>query len=102
LTVLLTVPAAAAAASPRCQRCDPGLHEVRGDILRPTTAAPRQIAEQAIPRSGVVLTRAWQRTRWIDGSIHMWVERRKRSGRGEGSSGLRYDAVDLEGATDPS
>ena len=52
--------------------------------------------ESEIPRTGVRLTRAYQYTRWTDGSTHLWVGRRKRPGRGEGSSGLRFDAVELD------
>jgi hypothetical protein len=77
-----------------------GLHPVHGQLLRPPTTGPTRIAEEEVPRSGVVLTRTWQRARWIDGTIHTWIERRKRSGRGEGSSGQRYDAVDTDKVSD--
>lgn len=30
---------------------------------------------------------------WINGETYLWVGRRKRTGRGEGSSGLRFDVV---------
>jgi hypothetical protein len=33
-------------------------------------------------------------TRWQDGSTHLWIGRRKKIGTGEGSSGLRFDALD--------
>jgi hypothetical protein len=75
-----------------------GLHPVQGDLLRPVGAAARRIAEEEVPRTGVVVTRGWQRARWVDGTVHTWVQRRKRSGRGEGSSGLRYDVVEDVGA----
>jgi hypothetical protein len=35
-----------------------------------------------------------EEARWIDGSSHLWVGRRKGVGRGEGSSNLRFDALD--------
>jgi hypothetical protein len=49
--------------------------------------------EEEVPRSGVQVTRAWQLARWHDGSRHVWQARHKRTGRGEGSSGLRFDHV---------
>jgi hypothetical protein len=49
--------------------------------------------EEEVPREGVRVTRSFQFTRWIDGSSHFWVGRRKGVGRGEGSSGLRFDSL---------
>ena len=37
--------------------------------------------------------RAFQFARWLDGRSLLWLGRRKRSGRGEGSSGLRFDVI---------
>ena len=50
--------------------------------------------EEEVPREGVRVTRSYQFTRWIDGSSHLWVGRRKGVGRGEGSSGLQFDSLD--------
>jgi hypothetical protein len=50
--------------------------------------------EEEVPREGLRVTRSHQFTRWIDGSSHLWVGRRKGVGRGEGSSGLRFDSLD--------
>jgi hypothetical protein len=50
--------------------------------------------EEEVPRTGVQVTRTWQHARWHDGSRHLWQARRKQTGRGEGSSGLRYDHVE--------
>jgi hypothetical protein len=65
----------------------------RGRILNPERAAANglQIFEEEIPREGVRVTRSYQLTRWQDGSTHLWIGRRKAIGRGEGSSGLRFD-----------
>lgn len=52
--------------------------------------------EEEVPREGIRVTRSYQFTRWIDGSSHLWVGRRKGVGRGEGSSGLRFDSVTHE------
>jgi hypothetical protein len=55
--------------------------------------------EEEVPREGIRVKRSYQFTRWIDGSSHVWIGRRKGVGRGEGSSGLRFDS--LETKTDP-
>lgn len=55
--------------------------------------APLYINEEEIPRAGVRLTGTYQRTRWYNGKIVCWYGRRKRTGRGEGSSGLSFDLV---------
>jgi hypothetical protein len=49
--------------------------------------------EEEVPREGVRVTRSYQFTRWVDGSPHLWIGRRKNVGRGEGSSGIRYDLL---------
>ncbi len=49
------------------------------------------VPEEEVQREGTRVTRAWQYARWIDGSTWVWVGRRRRIGRGEGSSGLRFD-----------
>jgi hypothetical protein len=63
-----------------------------GRILEPQRALT--VNEEEVPRAGIRVTRAYQYARWIDGSAHLWVGRRKRPGRGEGSSGLRFDTVE--------
>lgn len=50
--------------------------------------------EEEVPREGIRVTRSFQFTRWIDGSSHLWVGRRKGVGRGEGSSGLQFDRLE--------
>jgi hypothetical protein len=49
---------------------------------------------EEVPREGVRVTRAFQYTRWIGGTTHLWVGRRKVPGQGEGSSGLRFDVLE--------
>jgi hypothetical protein len=63
-----------------------------GRILEPGT--PLSLFEEEVPRAGAKITRAWQLARWIDGSTHLWIGRRKQPGRGEGSSGLRFDVLE--------
>ncbi len=54
----------------------------------------RWLHEEEVPRSGVQVIRTWQHARWHDGSRHLWQARRKATGSGEGSSGLRWDQVE--------
>jgi hypothetical protein len=63
-----------------------------GRILEP--GKPLGLFEEEVPRSGARVTRAWQFARWVDGSTHLWIGRRKQPGRGEGSSGLRFDVLE--------
>ena len=63
-----------------------------GRILEPGNEL--SLCEEEVPREGVRVTRSYQFTRWIDGSSHFWVGRRKGVGRGEGSSGLRFDSLE--------
>lgn len=50
--------------------------------------------DEEVPREGARVTRSCQYARWTDGSTHLWIGRRKQPGRGEGSSGLRFDVVE--------
>ena len=67
------------------------LLEPLGRILEPGRELLLQ--DEEVPREGVRVTRAYQYARWIDGSTYLWIGRRKQPGRGEGSSGLRFDAA---------
>jgi len=75
----------------------------RGEMVRPDgrtpeplgrilAGAPYRVREEAVPRVGVRVLREAVRSRWTSGDTRFWVARRKLAGRGEGSSGLRYDA----------
>ncbi|HEX9895236.1 MAG TPA: hypothetical protein VGA78_15010, partial [Gemmatimonadales bacterium] len=78
----------------------------RGQMIRPdgiTSPAPDgrllqapiqgvyRVREEAVPRTGLKVVREVVRSRWLLGETHLWIARRKTAGRGEGSSGLRYD-----------
>ncbi len=70
----------------------------RGVLLRanPTgdIASDRlRVAEEEVPRDGIVVTRGFRLTRTEDGRTILWIGRRKRVGRGEGQSGLRFDTA---------
>ena len=71
------------------------LVDAKGRLLNPNgnAAAGLMLYEEEIPREGVRVTRSYQLARWQDGGTHLWIGRRKRIGRGEGSSGLRFDRL---------
>lgn len=69
-----------------------GATQLLGRILDP--GHELFLRDEEVPREGARITRAYQYARWSDGSTHVWVGRRKQSGRGEGSSGLRFDYLD--------
>lgn len=65
--------------------------EPRGRIL--TAADPLRVAEPEVARSGTDVVRTYQLARWTDGRYHLWIGKHRQVGRGEGSSGLRFDTV---------
>jgi hypothetical protein len=69
-----------------------GDRPIRGRIL--DLPSPYYIFEEEVPRSSTIVTRSFQRTRWLDGRVHLWLGRRRLRGRGEGSSGLTFDQVE--------
>ncbi|MFF3312905.1 hypothetical protein [Streptomyces sp. NPDC002952] len=73
----------------RLARDDASLEAPLGRLLAETTG----LYEEEVPRSGIRVERSRQFTRWQDGSAHAWTTRRKVSGTGGGSSGLRFDVL---------
>jgi len=71
------------------------VHLAQGEILNKDPEL--LMFDEEVPREGVHVTRHYQLTRWIDGSTWVWMALRKDVGRGEGSSGLRFDSVDTQG-----
>lgn len=63
------------------------------DGLEGTPKAPYFLHEEEVPRAGAVVRQAYQRTRWTDGRVIVWLGARKQVGRGEGSSGLSFDQI---------
>jgi hypothetical protein len=57
------------------------------------TALPYYIHEEEIPRSGIRVTQNYQRTRWINGEVLVWMGMKKKTGKGEGSSNLAFDQL---------
>jgi hypothetical protein len=54
-------------------------------------------AQEKVPREGTRLLQSYQRTRWTDGRVVTWLRGRRQTGRGEGSSGLRFDFLVSQG-----
>lgn len=52
------------------------------------------IHDEEVPREGVHVVREAVLARWCDGSARVWVRARREIGRGEGSSGLRFDLAE--------
>ncbi len=69
-----------------------GVQRPKGRLLEPNREL--LLFEEEVPREGARVTRTYQYARWIDGSTHLWIGRRKSPGRGEGSSGLQFDVVE--------
>jgi hypothetical protein len=65
-----------------------------GRILNPDDHPKLALYEEEVPREGARVTRNYHLARWLDGSTLLWMGRRKQIGRGEGSSGLRFDTAD--------
>lgn len=66
-------------------------HGINPDNTQPQ---PYFINEEEVPRAGVQLKASFQRTRWYNGAVVGWYGYRKQVGRGEGSSGLKYDKTE--------
>jgi hypothetical protein len=49
--------------------------------------------EEEFAREGIKIERRYRLARWIDGSTHLWVARRKQTGATAGSSGLQFDRL---------
>ena len=79
---------------------DPSPVRPIGRILNSTNLAPPaepySLREEEVARAGIQVSRVLARTRWLDGSTHLWIARRKNGGQGEGSSNLKFDlALDV-------
>jgi hypothetical protein len=68
----------------------------KGVLLNGPTA-PWFINEEEIPYAGTAVTRSYQRARWYDGRTYLWIGRRRETGRGAGSSNLRFDQIEPTG-----
>jgi hypothetical protein len=69
--------------------------EPKGLLLQSSDSGGRLwLYDEEIPPEGVQVDRLYRYARWQDGRTSMWTARRRSVGRGEGSSGLRFDVLD--------
>lgn len=69
--------------------------EPKGGLLVANDSGGRLwLFEEEVPREGTLVDRLHRYARWQDGRTALWTARRRRTGRGEGSSGLRFDVLD--------
>jgi hypothetical protein len=61
--------------------------------LERTPAQAYFIHEEEVPRTGIQVRQSFQRTRWRDGRVVVWLGAQKRVARGEASSGLAFDQL---------
>ena len=71
----------------------PGVSRAPHTRIVGVPGTPYYINEEEIPRSGKLVTRGYQRARWLNGVTLTWIGRRVTTGRGEGSSGLAFDQI---------
>ena len=76
----------------------PALVRPQTSLLRPgldqSPSLPYFVHEEEVSRAGVRVTASFHRTRWRDGRAWVWLGVRKQTGRGEGSSNLRFDRIE--------
>jgi hypothetical protein len=63
-------------------------------VLLTEEKSPYYINEEEIPSAGTLVRRSYQRARWYDGHTYVWIGRTRETGRGEGSSELRFDQIE--------
>lgn len=78
----------------------PNLSGLPGDtvkakgVLLNEVPPPYFVDEEEIPAAGTIVRRTWQRTRWYGGKTFVWLGRSRETGRGPGSSNLRFDQIE--------
>jgi hypothetical protein len=80
------------AAMPRLDGSAGDAVKAKGVLLN-EPSLPWFVNEEEVPYAGTILTRSYQRTRWYGGRTYLWIGRRRETGRGLGSSGLRFDQI---------
>ncbi len=73
----------------------PQIVEPKGRLLSAKDSDGRLwLFDEEIPREGTLVERIYRYARWQDGRTTLWTARRRQTGSGEGSSGLRFDILD--------
>jgi hypothetical protein len=93
---------------PRVLEGDPaGIERIkpRTNLLREGLNQPVKqsyfIDEEEVLRAGTNVRQSFQRTRWYNGQVYTWLGVRKRTGRGEASSQLRFDYLQPVSKSEP-
>jgi hypothetical protein len=81
------------AAMPRMGTPPRDIVRAKGVLLN-EPALPWFVNEDEVPVAGTIITRSYQRARWYDGRTYLWIGRRRETGRGVGSSNLRFDQIE--------
>jgi hypothetical protein len=77
------------------QSGDPRVVEPKGRLLTAKDSDGRLwVFDEEIPREGTLVDRLYRYARWQDGRTTLWTARRRQTGTGECSSGLRFDVLD--------
>ena len=72
----------------------PTLVEPQGRLLAPDSdGSTLWVFDEEVPREGTQVDRIHRYMRWLSGRTVLWTARRRGTGRGEGSSGLRFDML---------
>jgi hypothetical protein len=69
------------------------VRSARGVLLNPPGPG-LALFDEEVPREGARITRSAQHVRWFGGSAVLWIGLRNTVGKGEGSSGLRFDMAE--------
>ncbi len=70
-----------------------GVIKAKGIMLK-EVKSPYYVNEEEVPSAGSLIRRSWQRTRWYDGRTFLWIGRQRETGRGQGSSNLKFDQIE--------
>jgi hypothetical protein len=66
----------------------------RTSILQYDTNGAYLINEEEVTLAGTIITTNFQRARWYNGATFSWVGRQRKTGLGQGNSGLAFDKLE--------
>lgn len=75
------------------QKIKPQTSILREGLENVSKPSAYYIHEEEVPRAGVRVLQSFQRTRWVNGEVFVWLGMKKKTGRGEGSGGLQFDKI---------
>jgi hypothetical protein len=80
------------AAMPKLDGSPDQVVKAKGVLLK--EASPYFVNEEEVPAAGSLVKRSYQRARWYGGRTFLWIGRQRETGRGQGSSNLRFDQIE--------